>query len=81
VTYVKDIDDKQLAWSGKTQVAEASTLGLKPGEWPLYVNVRDTRMGGERLFKQRRIVRGPEMDVLHVDYETAGGRRLRIIND
>ena len=58
--------------------AEASTLGLKPGEWP---NRIDTDMGNEMpfLFSLQKVVDG---DLLWVDYRQGNGCIfLRIYND
>jgi hypothetical protein len=76
----KVISEAQLHWVQKRQVAEASSLELAPGQWPERVQVYPAK-GSPRLFTRKLVKRGPEMDVLYVDYETAGGRQLRIFND
>ena len=60
-------------WQGKT-IAEASSIGLKPGEWPEQISLR-----GEVW--EKNFVQTHEDEILAYDYVTERGNRITILND
>lgn len=65
-------------------LAEASTIGLAPGEWPDIIIVDDAA-GVTRLFSKETVTRHPYGDIIAVDYvpvgRTDGIFRLTVLND
>lgn len=60
---------------------DASDLGLRPGEWPLVLEV-STDIGNGRSFIEPAIIRNPDGDVAYVVYrQQFGCISLKIWND
>jgi hypothetical protein len=60
-------------------IAEASTLGLPPGEWPEFISVVDDSNSGF-LFQ----LQGPDMRgavLAGYRYQSKAGHRLLVLND
>ena len=56
--------------------AEASDLGLRPGEWPKYINI------GEEQFMYWDSYKDSEGDISHVLYvNQVNGNSVKIFND
>lgn len=60
-------------------IAEASELGLKPGQWPKSIN---TKIGGKQKFFHKFAEKlNKAMDVESVVYLGEGGGKLTVFND
>jgi len=73
-TDLRVLHEDEVEVCGKELVAEASQLGLAPGDWPRSIGIiNDDRVG--KLYRWRRV------DERCAVYETVPGERLVVLND
>lgn len=76
------VNKSQVSLSGNKLIAEASTIGLAPGEWPDFISVVDD--GGKGFLFQRdaRPFSGGEDEIGGFNYHARGSNvELVVFND
>ncbi len=69
----------QITNEGQRAIAEASTIGLKPGQWPEFIGVMRGNEGN--LFQKGAADVSASNEVAGVNYWSKQGLHLLVIND
>jgi hypothetical protein len=73
------VNKAQVSLQGNKLVSEASSMGLRPGDWPYFIGVVDNSGAGFMFERSTEIIHNGEFG--GYNYRTRAGAHLIVFND